>query len=859
MRLQHNIMAKSAYRSYKKNVSSMKKNLEKLASGYKLNRAADDAAGLAISEKMRAQITGEETAQKNARDGISLVQTAEGALAEVHDILDRMEELATQSANGTYDNDTDRYQLQKEMGLLVEEINRIADSSNFNGIPLLDGSMDGGGDIVHSSGAFQIDDTALHPAGIDSGAVRLPPVGGELGEDTVLHTEGALGSDTNAFSIDLHNVILNANSTISIAAGDGVAITVTNYSDEAVTAKDIAAAIAGNSSKNISVDFGDANVGKSKNGNVTVTLGKNSVFEMKNSGTRVTFTQTGGDDIEMPKGVTITDSTPPPLEIEGPNVIAPSQPDTANPAKYEIDLSSVDVTAPGWVTIGVLGRKFDLEITYAEFQNRGSKPIGTVLADKLRDALEKAKLPPDTDAGALSFTSDNGKITVKFANDGETPKDYEDDLKTVDVTTAVYKNGETVQTVVDMRVGRPGGSGVQQVGSASVTIGTNTYNFKLVPENFASGYEPTDDDVVIIKQGENFEDKVMEKLNGIFARENEERRGNSEDYQEFVATSIAYDSKSGKYRLRYEYINKQYIGVTNNPGGPGSPGGPGAPEDPPVTNKNFSGDYNKSTTVLQSKSDSSPDRLASTWFELDKLAGPDGHIAEGTSITIGRNTYTFTYDTDKLGKDGYVVLNGGENPDGLDVAAEKLTKAAENNATYTVGHDGGRITITEIKDQPYFDLTTMDGIEKSLGFKIASTNPANEARGLTLQIGDTDDTYSQLKLNIKDCHPRALGIDSISIATQADAAEAVYPIRLAIDYVSDVRGTLGAAQNRLDHTINNLGVMVENVQDSESSIRDADVAEEMMAYTKNNILIQSAQSMLAQANQVPQGVLQLLQ
>ena len=141
MRIQHNIMAMSAYRNYTNNVSAMKKNLEKLSSGYKINRAGDDAAGLAISEKMRAQITGLETAQKNAKDGISLVQTAEGALTEVHDMLNRMVELATQSANGTYDNTTDRAQMQKEVEQLKSEINRIADSANFNGINLLDGSM----------------------------------------------------------------------------------------------------------------------------------------------------------------------------------------------------------------------------------------------------------------------------------------------------------------------------------------------------------------------------------------------------------------------------------------------------------------------------------------------------------------------------------------------------------------------------------------------------------------------------------------------------------------------------------------------------------------------------------------------
>ncbi|OUO31954.1 hypothetical protein B5F88_17530, partial [Flavonifractor sp. An306] len=130
---------------------------------------------------------------------------------------------------------------------------------------------------------------------------------------------------------------------------------------------------------------------------------------------------------------------------------------------------------------------------------------------------------------------------------------------------------------------------------------------------------------------------------------------------------------------------------------------------------------------------------------------------------------------------------------------------------------------------------------------------------LTLQIGDTSDSFNQLNVAIKDCHIAALGLSSLDIGTQSGAAAALDQIKDAINYVSDVRGTLGATQNRLDHTINNLSVMQENIQDAESTIRDTDIADEMMSYTKNNILIQSAQAMLAQANSVPQGVLQLLQ
>ena len=140
MRIQHNIMAMNAYRNYNTNNSALSKNLEKLSSGYAINRAGDDAAGLAISEKMRAQITGLDTAQNNAQDGISLIQTAEGALTEVHDMLNRMYELANKAANGTYES-SNRAEIQKEMDQLSSEIDRISETANFNGIKLLDGTM----------------------------------------------------------------------------------------------------------------------------------------------------------------------------------------------------------------------------------------------------------------------------------------------------------------------------------------------------------------------------------------------------------------------------------------------------------------------------------------------------------------------------------------------------------------------------------------------------------------------------------------------------------------------------------------------------------------------------------------------
>ncbi len=138
MVVQHNMNALNSYNRLNFNVSSMKKSAEKLSSGYRINRAGDDAAGLAISEKMRSQIRGLNQAKRNSQDGISMIQTFEGALTETHSILQRMKELASESANGTYDNATDRAAIQLEFDQLNDELDQIADT-DFNGVTALNG------------------------------------------------------------------------------------------------------------------------------------------------------------------------------------------------------------------------------------------------------------------------------------------------------------------------------------------------------------------------------------------------------------------------------------------------------------------------------------------------------------------------------------------------------------------------------------------------------------------------------------------------------------------------------------------------------------------------------------------------
>jgi flagellin len=173
MRIQHNINALNSLRQLGTNNTNTGKNLEKLSSGFRINRAGDDAAGLAISEKMRAQINGLEMASKNAEDGISLIQTAEGGLNETHAILQRMRELSVQAANGTNQSE-DLASIDAEIKALTTEVDRIAQSTKFNGISLLDGNLDTTFQIGANSDTFET--VALTVADMQAAALGIDAI-----------------------------------------------------------------------------------------------------------------------------------------------------------------------------------------------------------------------------------------------------------------------------------------------------------------------------------------------------------------------------------------------------------------------------------------------------------------------------------------------------------------------------------------------------------------------------------------------------------------------------------------------------------------------------------------------------------
>jgi flagellin len=238
MIINHNISSLNTYRQMSANGAAQAKNMERLSSGLRINKASDDAAGLAISEKMRGQIRGLEMASKNAQDGISFLQTAEGALNETHSILQRMRELSVQSANDT-NTDSDRSKLQNEMDQLAEEITRISNSTEFNGQNLINGGIQSGN---VGQATFQIGSNAGQSISFSIGAMDAQSLGvardvatasvSGATDVTSAKLSGNLGDAVvDGTSITLSAAVATAGTTATAGTIGGITFTTADNSD----------------------------------------------------------------------------------------------------------------------------------------------------------------------------------------------------------------------------------------------------------------------------------------------------------------------------------------------------------------------------------------------------------------------------------------------------------------------------------------------------------------------------------------------------------------------------------------------------------------------------------------------------
>ena len=252
MVVQHNLRAMNSNRMLGVNTQTQAKSTEKLSSGYKINRAADDAAGLAISEKMRKQIRGLTQASTNAQDGISVVQTAEGAMNEVHDMLQRMNELAVKAANGT-NTSLDRGNINDEVSQLITEIGRVATTTKFNGMALLDGTFNEDLQVGSENEQAQritvdLSQKAVSATKLGVNAVDVKTIGGAQSAiktisdaiDTLSKTRSYLGAIQNRLEHtinNLDNVVENTTAAESRIRDTDMATEMVKYSNTNILAQ----------------------------------------------------------------------------------------------------------------------------------------------------------------------------------------------------------------------------------------------------------------------------------------------------------------------------------------------------------------------------------------------------------------------------------------------------------------------------------------------------------------------------------------------------------------------------------------------------------------------------------------------
>lgn len=689
MVISHNMSAMNSQARLKGTSEALAKSTSRLSSGYRINIAADDAAGLTISEKMRFQIRGLNKASRNAQDGISLIQTAEGALAEAHTMLQRIRELAVQAANDT-NTDTDRDAIQSEVDQLVSQIDQIAETTQFNGMNLLDGTWTSeGADALKKELVYAVSRTDENSGtGAPGQLFTLQALNGanqgkNVSLQDVFETQG-LGPNI------IYQEIEDDFATTQTAAGTATAA---GYDALKNTLKTEIVPQAVNAIVNTFNDtFGylsSSSIGiglqLSNNSSSSVLASVGIGYSYYSDKTMVTNALTYSLNVNMAH-----------LNMDASgNLTADSRRSLETTIVHEMMHAMMDEALTSGM-VGVTDGKLDSSNRFPKWFIEGMAQAAAGGCSNDNDWVN----------GSLGLNASSSEATISSV-----VKNNKNALSSGSVSSQ-YGTGYLACMYLGYLVN--GGTGVD---AASVANGLDSLMNQM-------------------KQGKGLNDIVKEstQYNGLA------------DFQKKFG-----DAASSKFI-------KQLLGSVGNIGNGGL----------------VTGDYTANDLL--------PDAAYNTnLFQLN------------TTNTTIKNTY----------------------PAGVDVFADG------GSGGFSGPRDGG-----------------------------------DPRGGLNLQVGSLEGQYIRVYIDRMDAS--ALGVSMLSVGSHDEAGEAIALTDEAIRIVSNQRSSLGAYQNRLEHTISNLDNGAENTQSAESRIRDTDMAEEMVNYSRSNILMQAGQSVLAQANRSTDGVLQLL-
>ena len=897
MIIYHNIPALNSWRNLSMTNNSMAKSLEKLASGLRINRAADDAAGLAISEKMRAQIRGLNQSIRNAQDGVSLIQTAEGALNETHSILQRMRELAVQAASDGLTSG-DGGEIQKEINRLVEELNRIAKTTEFNTKKLLDGSTsalvssdrtttrifmrdglrttDQYGQKITNSGNYEL-------------KIGIKELGqAEVQKSDIFNVKHAyngienlkLGADgTNNTMVGVRNYVaggytLGASVTgvsasfsakitqqfLSGSAGSvfGIALTAISTVD-LVNSADNQAVSALNYNYNSLVEV--TNIVNHGNDKYDVTYmvsthryGIEGNYEFRQASTTITLS--AGNTAISTLSTGFKDSANDTLSFkfdsaasyENLNLIKVGDKAIVN-AKAQESSNANTYTLTGTAAGEISAHNFTQAYINGYF-------------DKTQRTFNLYSLD------AVSGKAYNGSITIGFDYDYAKTMAPGSPLLTVasgdtfaksymleqDVQLTADSNGKTSSDIfVNGKLMIAAGTVIGSAGyTLTIKAGTRLDAGTRLTA-IATVYDPEKDQRAVfdvssaLGRAASLDTRLYDidkfwDASGNFILTNPQRltfiQGDGK------RTTITMDSNDTIFSVQEKINNAIRDGL-----------GQGAFVDSSLERSFVKFVYNKNDAAFKDMSGYSVNgtfviqsAIAGKAGEI-RLAGDDDILINAFSLAnirnAGENTFNVWY------KDAHSTTPYDIAPN-TTVAGNLLVGVIHPNVDIMFDSNAGIKTVNELNtatglfmfkaetNANNFHTTTVHLAENTLVFQIG----ANPNQDVNASIGDMSAI--------------AMGVDNVLLTDRESATGAFAKIDAAINRVSGERAKMGALQNRLICTINNLGVASENLSAAESRIRDVDMAAEMMNLTRQQILAQAGTAMMVQANNSPQMVLRLL-
>ena len=747
LRINQNVLSVNTYSTIAKTSSRLEKSIQKLSSGLRINSASDDAAGLAISEKMRRQIRGLNRATLNAQDGISMIQTAEGALNESASILQRMRELASQSANDTLTSN-DRLEIQKEVVQLRDELNRIASGTEFNTKRLLDGSQTAlissssdaiegivTGEIASGSGDYDVS-IALLSGGVSqmhrSQIFNLNDGTGKLADGSTQLQSIAQFYDANGvFALDTPQTLtLNGNEDSATVILDGQ-MTLDNL------AADLQNALVGKSG--LSIESSKSAV---VNTVQTELAGVGGYIELTSGfvGDQGEFSFASDQKIMDALGFSVQRSAVN-SQVE---VMASDSFGNTNTIRTE-----------GSRAIGLLNG-IDIQFSSQSGQIAGSK------------GLEQGLRFTTSQTFVISANGVSGRVTLTYsANHGFTMggiarslNEQLDGIAGLENVDASVVDGE-----IRLSFSKPSTAAASIANTITIVSATTSAASIGFSDGTYSGFVDGKKNVDDVRWGYS-------------------RYAASSEYG-FSPGAVTFDISDG--------VDSETITIMSSIG---------------------TGSMTVADMVLLTEFQATVNDALDA-ADVDIRMDQVGSSLAFTSLKVG------TYNQNTANFTSVVSLTA------LTAGADSLLLGKLGMAEGTSKGSGD----TNFK---------MHVVDRQAQFQLGA------------------DQGQTMKISIGNMSAAALGVDNLDLTNVKGANEAMGKLNKAIDKVSAERSKLGSYQNRLEYAINNIRNTHSNLTSAESRIRDADIAIEMIEFTRNQIVQQSGTAMLAQANSVPRGVLQLL-